>query len=382
MSASALRVEASVRHGGGGSSWRWAILFLAAASALLVVALLEMVVLAYPRSVVAPEVVAGRAASPSFAAGDPLPRVQCVQAHTAAIYAEGLSSPDGLAFSSSGLLHVAEEVAGRVSQVGPTGAITPVIAGLTNPEGIVFDDADNLYVVEDTLPGRLIKADSDGLTSTLAADLEGAEGVAWTSEGTLYVSESNIEFVTTPADLRTRLAAVSSSGVVTRIITNTAEIQGTHVAFWSYAGVAVGSDGLLYITNELAGREITRTVVVIPGVLTTTFALSTTDSIFVVDPVTGTRHLFASGLVSPEGLRFRALDRFPLYVAEEDVGDGAGRLSQVEPDGSFSPLCTGFLSIEDVAVDRRGWLYVSEDDSGLIILVRPVWRIWLPVVLR
>jgi hypothetical protein len=46
------------------------------------------------------------------------------------------------------------------------------------------------------------------------------------------------------------------------------------------------------------------------------------------------------------------------------------------------PLCTGFLSIEDVAVGRGGWLYVGEDDSGLIILVRSIWQIWLPVVLR
>jgi glucose/arabinose dehydrogenase len=120
----------------------------------------------------------------------------------------------------------------------------------------------------------------------------------------------------------------------------------------------------------------------VPGVLTLTFGLSGTDSIFTVDPATGDRALFANDLLAPEGLRFSAGGGFPLYVAEEDVGGGAGRLSRIEPDGSHAPFCTGFFSIEDVAVDQEGWLYVSEDASGLIILIRSRRRVWLPVVMR
>jgi len=309
------------------------------------------------------------------AAGNPLPRVRCAPGYTATVYAEGLLSPDGLAFSPAGVLHVAEETAGRVSKVGPTGGITPVITGLTNPEGIVFDDTGNLYVVEDTQAGRLIKRASSGLTTTLATDLDAPEGVVWASDNTLYVTESNIEFAN-PGDLRTRLAAVSSSGVVTRIITHTPTISGTDVTFWSYAGLTVGPDGLLYATNEISGQEIQ--AVVIPGVLT--FILFTTDSIFAVDPATGAWTLFASNLVSSEGLSFSASGEFPLYVAEEDIGSGAGRLSRVAPDGTHTPLCTGFFSIEDVAVDQKGWLYVSEDTSGLVILVKPKYQVWLPLI--
>ena len=274
---------------------------------------------------------------------------------------------------------MAEETAGRVSQVGPSGGITPVITGLTSPEGIAFDDAGNLYVVEDIQAGRLIRRSTDGVTTTLATDLEAPEGVVWASDDTVYVTESNIQFVTNPANLRTRIAAVSPSGVATRIITHTPTINGTDVTFWSYAGLTVGPDGLLYVTNEISNREVTHTVVLIPGVLTVTFNLSTTESVFAVDPATGERALFASDLVSPEGLRFSAGGGFPLYVAEEDVGDGTGRLSQVASDGGHTPLCTGFYNVEDVAVDQEGWLYVSEDTSGLVILIKPIPQYGLTV---
>ena len=308
--------------------------------------------------------------------GDPLPRIQCTQGYTASVYAEGLSSPDGLALSPAGVLHVAEETAGRVSQIGPAGSITPVITGLASPEGIAFDDAANLYVVEDIQAGRLVKRAPNGVTTTLATDLEAPEGVVWASEDRLYVTESNIQFVTNPLNLRTRIAVVSSSGAVTRVITHTPAVSGFNVTFWSYAGLSIGPDGLLYVTNELSGKALTRTV----GPLT--FTLYTTDSIFSVNPAAGARTLFARDLVAPEGLRYSAGGEFPLYVAEEDIGGGAGRLSRVESDGSHTPLCTGFFSIEDVAIDQQGNLYVSEDTSGLVIRIKSKDQVWLPLILR
>jgi sugar lactone lactonase YvrE len=311
--------------------------------------------------------------------GDPLPRIQCPPGYTATIYAEGLSSPDGLAFSPGGVLHVAEETAGEVSVISSTGQVTPVLTGLSNPEGIAFDDAGNLYVVEDVQNGRLIKRTPNGATSTLASSLDAPEGVAWANDGTLYVTESNAQFETNPVNLRTRVTAVYSSGMATRIITNTPVVTGAgfafSVTFWSYAGVAIGPDGLPYVSNELSNQVITQTVG--PFV----FTLYTTDSLFSVYPVTGTRALFASNLFAPEGLRFSASGDSPLYVAEENIGGGAGRLSRVESNGSHASLCTGFFSIEDVAVDQRGWLYVSEDTTGLVIQIRPI-VVFLPIILR
>jgi hypothetical protein len=76
------------------------------------------------------------------------------------------------------------------------------------------------------------------------------------------------------------------------------------------------------------------------------------------------------GLTAPEGLSFSPGGGFPLYVAEEDLGTGQGRISRVEADGQHAPFCTGFLSIEDVVLDGDGTLYVSEDGSGTVIVVK------------
>jgi alkaline phosphatase len=286
------------------------------------------------------------------ALGDLLPRIQCPAGYTATLYAEGLSSPDGLAFSPDGVLYVAEETAGRVSRIEPDGSITPIISGLHHPEGIAFDDTGDLYVVEDvpeppdTSRGRLLKVATNGITTTLATGLEAPEGVVWAADGTLYITESNVQFTSNPADLRTRVTAISPLNEVTRILTDT--------LFWSYAGITIGPDGLLYVTNEASG-------------------VGTHDSIFRVDPATGSRTLFASNLVAPEGLRFAADGQFPLYVAQEDADRGpgvAGMLSRVEANGSHMPFCTGFSSIEDVIQDEDGRLYVSEDGSGSVILIQ------------
>lgn len=287
---------------------------------------------------------------PAANVGDPLPRVQCPTGYTAKIYAEGLSSPDGLAFDPAGLLYVAEETAGRVTRINTDGSKTTILTGLTLPEGIAFDTAGNLYVVEDlpesynATPGRLIRRAPDGSATTLASNLNAPEGVVWRADGTIFFTESTVQYVASQFDYLTRVRAIVPPGTPTTVNSN--------VWFWSYAGITLGSDGLLYVTNEASGT-------------------GTTDSVFTINPNTGVRALFASNLIRPEGLRFSANGNFPLYVVEEDIGGGAGRLSRVEANGSHTPLCTGFLGIEDVIQDPAGRLYISEDDSGFVVVLEP-----------
>jgi alkaline phosphatase len=243
---------------------------------------------------------------------------------------------------------VAEEAAGRVSRIEADGSATPVVTGLNQPEGIAFDANGDLYVVEDVpqppdlSPGRLLKVTPGGITTTLTANLDAPEGVLWAPDGTLYLTESNIQFASSPFDFLTHVTKVPPTGDPARILSNS--------LYWSYAGIALGPEGHLYVSNEASGT-------------------GTADSIFKVDPATGARTLFASNLVSPEGLRFGADGRFPLYVIQEDTGSGAGMLGRVEANGSHTPLCTGFFSIEDVVQGADGRLYVSEDTTGMIIVI-------------
>jgi sugar lactone lactonase YvrE len=265
---------------------------------------------------------------------------------------------------AAGRLYVVEEEAGQISAVDATGAVTPILSGLQSPEGIALsEDTDALYVVEDVEDGRLVARDIDGTVTALAQGLEAPEGVAWTPGGTLFVTESNLQF-SSMLEQRTRIAAISSGGELTHVRTDTPILDGVQFKAWSYAGIDTGPDGRLYVTNELAGYEITRTVAVIPGVITATLTLSTGESLFAIDPATGERELLASGLTGPEGLRFSHGGDFPLYVVEEGAGWGNGQLSVVGRDGRHAVLCSGFRGLEDVVVDAQGRLYVSEDASG------------------
>ena len=107
-------------------------------------------------------------------------------------------------------------------------------------------------------------------------------------------------------------------------------MDGTLVHAWSYSGDRPPAPtGGSMSTNELSGVEITRTVVLIPGVLTTTLTLTTTDSVFVVDPGSGTRELIASGLTAPEGLTFLPAGGFAALRGRGGPGRGRGRLSVV-----------------------------------------------------
>lgn len=285
-----------------------------------------------------------------WAVSQPLARLACPAGYQASIYAQGLRSPDGLAFDPAGTLYVAEELAGRVSSVAPDGSATPIVSGLDHPEGIAFDPDGNLYIVEDRQHGRVLRVSPSGTLSVLMTDREAPEGIAYATNGTIYITESNIQFTDAPFDYRTRITAITSAGKAITVRSD--------VIFWSYSGITIGADGMLYVANEAAE--------------TNSYGVSGHDSIFKVDPASGKRTLAASNLFAPEGLRFGAGNTFPLYVIEENLGNGAGRLSRVEANGDHTPFCTGFLSIEDVIIDQSGRIYVSEDGSGSIIQIEPI----------
>lgn len=305
----------------------------------------------------------GNGVAAALPPGDPLPRIACTGNYTATIYAEGLSSPDGLALTDDGRLYVVEETSGEISQVGVNGIITPLISGLNNPEELTLDSSGNLYIVEDANGGRLLQRQPNGTLVTITTGLVGAENVAWSASGTpLHVTESNVEFITDPADAKAWVTSVQLNGTKDRLITATPQLTFPNlVSFISYAGITWGPNGLLYLSNEAAGVEISQPP----------FILTTTDSILTLNPTTIAQAVFVEGLTSPEGIRFAPDGNFPLYVAEEDLGNGDGWVSVIASNGAVTAFCSGFLTIEDIQPAPDGSFFVSEDASGYIIHLSP-----------
>ncbi|MCB9107875.1 MAG: hypothetical protein H6633_27025 [Anaerolineales bacterium] len=345
--------------------------------------------------------------------GDLVSRIQCTAGYTAYLYTDQLVAPHGLAFGPDGYLYAAEESPGRVSRIDPNGAVTPILTGLTGPEGIAFDGDGNMYVVEDVDEGRVVKkvAGSSATSgTTLAGGLDAPEDIIWVDnggDGTLYLTESNLEHAiaissTVPAEYRTHVTEVSLSGVVTRLLTTTADINlvfnfpnppSVDATFWSYTSLTANGSNLLYVANELSGKQLSGSYSGVP------YTADSTEAIFVVDPTAATPSAtaFTNGAddaIAPEGVNFGDGDAFPLYVAEEDISNddsGVGRLSQIDATGNRTDFCTGFSTVEDVVFDENGWLYVSEDGNGTVIQIRPDSPpdpapddefVWLPILIR
>lgn len=278
-----------------------------------------------------------------YSPGDPIPRINLPTGWTATVYAENLSSPDGLALSPNGLVFVAEETIGCISFVASNGQVTLYEGGFSSPEGIAFDSEGTLYIVEDIQNGSLFSVNSNGV-SEIVTDLDAPEGVTINDAGNILITESNVQFTGSPIDYRTSVTEVFPDG-------STEEIQYSQY-LWSYSGITTDYQGTIYVCNEASGT-------------------GTTNSVFKIDPDTGAITLFVSNLIACEGLRFGPSGTFPLYVVEEDLGSGNGQLSIISSDGSHEPFATGFFNIEDVLIAEDGKIYVSEDTSGMIILLEP-----------
>jgi len=280
---------------------------------------------------------------PSLSAvGDSLPRIQLPGNYKAFVHAVNLSGPDGLALSPEGLLYVAQEYAGSVSEVAENGTITTYASGFSSPEGIAFDTNGNLYVAEDIQNGNVFCVDINGNTNIIASNRDAPEGVAVNANSEVMITESNVQFVSNPFEYITHLTQIHLSGEP--------EYIQTSIWFWSYSGITIHKSGMVYVCNEASGT-------------------GTDNSVFSIDSETGLRSLLCSGLTACEGLRFMPGGIFPLIVVEEDLGNGHGRLSWVDSLGITSTFATGFYNIEDVIIDEYGRIFVTEDGSGMIIRI-------------
>lgn len=274
--------------------------------------------------------------------GDTLSRIVLPQGFVATVFSTGISGVDGLVFSSSGSLYAASEGSGAVYRIDELGNAIVVADSLNHPEGLAADGAGMIYVTEDVQYGRLIAIKPSGDLEILCDSLQYPEGVALIEDGIFAVTESSLEASIIPPVL---------TGV-RRIDMNGSCPLSSSLYLWSCSDLITDSSGVIYACNELSGYGFIQA------------------SLFRIDPSSGDWEVFCTGLRSCEGICSSVDGFFPLYIAEEDTGTGSGRLSLVDSDGSVTSFAEGFYNIEDVAVGTEGGIYVSEDTTGMIILIR------------
>lgn len=274
--------------------------------------------------------------------GDSLSRITLPDGYTATVFATGINGVDGLVFSSKGYLYAASEGSGAVYRIDKYGNSIILAEGLVNPEGIAVDSSELIYVTEDIEYGRLIAIEPSGNVEVLADSLQYPEGVAWICDGSLAVTESSLESNSLPPVL---------TGVL-RVDIGSSFPLFSSLYLWSCSDLIADSSGMLYVCNELSGYWFIQT------------------SLLRIDPLSGEWEVFCRGLRACEGICCSSEGFFPLYVVEEDMGTGSGRLSIVDENGTATVFAQGFNNIEDVAVDPSGSIYISEDTTGMIILIK------------
>ena len=200
-----------------------------------------------------------------------------------------LNGPTGLTFDSAGNLYIADSGNNLIRRVDKSGNITSYVGGtgptagsLTNPTGICFDSAGNLYIAntgQRTIVrfapslnnGRVVVVAGNGNPGfggdggpATRAQLSNPIGLAIDSAGSLYIADANnsrIRKVTTDGNIFT----IAGNG---NIGYNGDGGSATSAALNFPRGVAVGSDGKVYVADTLnsAIRVLTAAVPVAGGV--------------------------------------------------------------------------------------------------------------------
>lgn len=272
---------------------------------------------------------------------DTLSRIETSQGLTAFVLCSGIPGADGLALSPEGVLYAVSESSGTLYEIDPVLGKMEILSGLDHPEGLSWAGEDCVLVTEDTGSGRVLLIDGSGEFRTVAQGLLYPEGVVMTSSGHVLATESSAETGSLPP-------------FETSIIDlDTGETLFEALFLWSLSDLTLDEAGTVYACNELSGLPLVD------------------QSVIRVNPRTGEWDVFVRGLTSCEGICHTPGSFFPMLVAEEDTGGGRGRVVSVDSLGRVSEVASGFYNIEDVAVDAAGRIFVSEDTSGMIIMLSP-----------
>jgi len=305
--------------------------------------------------------------------------------------AAALNCPPGVAVDAAGNLYVADRRNYRLRRINTLGIITtvagsgqPALSGdggpaggatLSQPAGIVFDGAGNLYVA-DAGNNRIRKISPQGVITTVAgggnalgdggpatsAMLAGPQGLALDRTGNLYVADTGNHRIR-KIDLKGAISTVAGSGSQPwERAANGDNGPATGASTLSPTGVALDAAGNLYIAENDLFRSSVRKVN-LQGIITTVAA--------------------AAGLTRPYAVIVDGAGN--LYISESgghafcDFGP-CTRVLKVDPQGVMTTVAGGgsvlgdggpatsavLKSLAGMFLDALGNLYIAEMGNNSI----------------
>ncbi len=314
-----------------------------------------------------------------------------------------LRSPRGLAADAAGNIYIADTGNGRVRKVSADGMITTV-AGigsaslgsdsgpadhilLHSPRGMAVDDHSNLYIA-DTGSNRIIQVAPDRRARTVAgtgvegfsgdggpaemAQLNQPQAVATDGDGNLYIADT----------ANHRIRKVTAGGIITTVAGSGTEGFGgdggsaTEAQLWWPAGVAVDAVGNLYVSDTYNIR-IRR--VGADGRITT---------------VAGGGRSYWDGIPVPATSVFIGPPREIQFDGRGNLYIVVGGIAKLTPEGILSMAAggwsggfsgngdgrqaaqAGFCTVQSVAADEAGNLYIAESGGHRIRKVTLGGIIW------
>ncbi|HYL74523.1 MAG TPA: hypothetical protein VEU96_09980 [Bryobacteraceae bacterium] len=273
-----------------------------------------------------------------------------------------LSDPEGLAFDGAGNLFIADTTLSRVRKVTPDGVISTVLSNIA-ARSVAFDSAGAMYIggmtaVYKLPPGAttpIVIAGHVGGTKGFGGD--GGPVVQALFDGPLIVAPDNAGNLYIADRQNSRLRKVDANGIVTTVAGNgnyrySGEGLPALASTLNYPfGVAVDTKGAVYFTERASNSNRVRKVSA--GVVTTVVG-------------TGVNGFSGDGgqasqatLASPWGLTIDTAGN--MYIAD----NGNGRIRRVTSAGVISTFAT-VPDPQGLAFDPAGNLYVSSDNNKVM----------------
>jgi len=186
----------------------------------------------------------------------------------------GLDFPSGIALDASGKIYVANQSGASVTiyAAGTTGNTAPTVTittGLSRPNGLALDGKGNIYIADEG-NGNILEfaanpTGNETATATITTGLGYVHALALDSAGNIYVTDANGGGGVGSLWNRffTVYAAVAATGSVTVYAagatgnaTPTATISGSSTGLNHPNGIAIDSDGNIYVANN-GGPSVT-----------------------------------------------------------------------------------------------------------------------------